>query len=107
TSYLLASFYNSWDEGARGQLEISLATVVHRIDQVAHGQSGARPWRGKSPTAHGRAPDRPGCARSGRSARTEAELVRRDPGFGAAPLPAHAARYRRGAAPGGAAHRVG
>src|SRR5699024_2558310 len=37
TSYLLASFYNSWDEGARGQLEISLATVVHRIDQVAHG----------------------------------------------------------------------
>lgn len=37
TSYLLASFYNSWEEGARGQLEISLATVVHRIDHVAHG----------------------------------------------------------------------
>lgn len=37
TSYLLASFYNSWEEGARGQLEISLATVVHRIDQVSHG----------------------------------------------------------------------
>ncbi|MCT1515176.1 NYN domain-containing protein [Dietzia cercidiphylli] len=37
TSYLLASFYNSWEEGARGQLEISLATVVHRLDQVAHG----------------------------------------------------------------------
>ena len=36
TSYLLASFYNSWEEGARGQLEISLATVVHRLDQVAH-----------------------------------------------------------------------
>lgn len=37
TSYLLASFYNSWEEGARGQLEISLATVVHRLDHVAHG----------------------------------------------------------------------
>lgn len=37
TSYLLASFYNSWEEGARGQLEVSLATVVHRLDQVAHG----------------------------------------------------------------------
>lgn len=37
TSYLLASFYNSWEEGARGQLELSLATVVHRLDQVAHG----------------------------------------------------------------------
>ena len=37
TSYLLASFYNSWEEGARGQLEISLASVVHRLDQVAHG----------------------------------------------------------------------
>lgn len=37
TSYLLASFYNSWEEGARGQLEISLVTVVHRLDQVAHG----------------------------------------------------------------------
>lgn len=37
TSYLLASFYNSWEEGARGQLEISLATVVHRLDQVSHG----------------------------------------------------------------------
>ena len=37
TSYLLASFYNSWEEGARRQLEISLATVVHRLDQVAHG----------------------------------------------------------------------
>lgn len=35
TSYLLASFYNSWEEGARGQLEISLATVVQRIDQQA------------------------------------------------------------------------
>ncbi len=37
TSYLLASFYNSWEEGARGQLEISLATVVRRLDQVSHG----------------------------------------------------------------------
>src|SRR5690625_4228206 len=37
TSYLLASFYNSWEEGARGQLEISLAAVVHRLDQVARG----------------------------------------------------------------------
>ena len=35
TSYLLASFYNSWEEGARGQLEISLATVVQRLNQHA------------------------------------------------------------------------
>ena len=38
TSYLLASFYNSWGEGVRGQLEISLATVVQRLDRVAREQ---------------------------------------------------------------------
>ena len=62
TSYLLASFYNSWEEGARGQLEISLATVVHRLDQVAHGlvdqPASLNPWKGTQrgaqvPAEHG------------------------------------------------------
>ena len=39
TSYLLASFYNSFEEGARGQLEISLATVVQTINRFATQQS--------------------------------------------------------------------
>lgn len=38
TSYLLASFYNSWEEGAREQLEVSLSTVVHTLAEVARGQ---------------------------------------------------------------------
>ena len=29
TSYLLASFYNSWETGARSQLEIDLPEVVN------------------------------------------------------------------------------
>jgi len=39
TSYLLASFYNSWEEGAREQLEVSLSTVVQTLDQIARKQS--------------------------------------------------------------------
>ena len=31
TSYLLASFYNSWDTGARAQLEIDLPEVVPKL----------------------------------------------------------------------------
>lgn len=38
TSYLLASFYNSWEEGAREQLEVSLAKVVQTLAKVARGQ---------------------------------------------------------------------
>ena len=34
TSYLLASFYNSWEIGARGQLEIDLREVVHVLDRM-------------------------------------------------------------------------
>ncbi len=34
TSYLLASFYNSWEHGARGQLEIDLREVVHVLDRM-------------------------------------------------------------------------
>lgn len=39
TSYLLASFYNSWEEGAREQLEVSLSNVVHTIDRISKSQS--------------------------------------------------------------------
>lgn len=35
TSYLLASFYNSWDTGARAQLEIDLPEVVATIGRMA------------------------------------------------------------------------
>ena len=35
TSYLLASFYNSWDNGARAQLEIDLPEVVATIGRMA------------------------------------------------------------------------
>ena len=34
TSYLLASFYNSWETGARGQLEIDLREVVSVLDRM-------------------------------------------------------------------------
>lgn len=34
TSYLLASFYNSWETGARGQLEIDLREVVNVLDRM-------------------------------------------------------------------------
>lgn len=34
TSYLLASFYNSWDDGARPQLEIDLPEVVTVLDRM-------------------------------------------------------------------------
>lgn len=38
TSYLLASFYNSWETGARGQLEIDLREVVHVLDRMITAQ---------------------------------------------------------------------
>lgn len=38
TSYLLASFYNSWETGARGQLQIDLPHVVSVIDELARAQ---------------------------------------------------------------------
>ncbi|MHA2790060.1 NYN domain-containing protein [Corynebacterium sp. S7] len=34
TSYLLASFYNSWDTGARSQLEIDLPEVVNTLGEM-------------------------------------------------------------------------
>lgn len=34
TSYLLASFYNSWDEPARAQLEIDLQEVCNVLDRI-------------------------------------------------------------------------
>ncbi len=40
TSYLLASFYNSWETGARGQLEIDLREVVHVLDRMITQQLG-------------------------------------------------------------------
>ena len=40
TSYLLASFYNSWDSGARGQLEIDLPEVVSVLDRMITQQLG-------------------------------------------------------------------
>lgn len=40
TSYLLASFYNSWETGARGQLEIDLREVVHVLDRMITSQLG-------------------------------------------------------------------
>ncbi|MBC2682601.1 NYN domain-containing protein [Corynebacterium sp. 4HC-13] len=38
TSYLLASFYNSWDTGARAQLEIDLPEVVNVLGRMANDQ---------------------------------------------------------------------
>ncbi|MGV0384329.1 NYN domain-containing protein [Corynebacterium sp. 22_2729] len=38
TSYLLASFYNSWDTGARAQLEIDLPEVVSVLGQMIQDQ---------------------------------------------------------------------
>ncbi|MBV7294310.1 NYN domain-containing protein [Corynebacterium sp. TAE3-ERU12] len=38
TSYLLASFYNSWETGARGQLEIDLREVVRILDRMTSQQ---------------------------------------------------------------------
>ncbi|HIW95059.1 MAG TPA: NYN domain-containing protein [Candidatus Corynebacterium gallistercoris] len=38
TSYLLASFYNSWDTGARAQLEIDLPEVVSVLGQMVSDQ---------------------------------------------------------------------
>lgn len=38
TSYLLASFYNSWDTGARAQLEIDLPEVVSVLNQMVNDQ---------------------------------------------------------------------
>ncbi len=40
TSYLLASFYNSWETGARGQLEIDLRDVVNVLDRMITSQLG-------------------------------------------------------------------
>lgn len=38
TSYLLASFYNSWETGARAQLEIDLPEVVNVLGSMIHEQ---------------------------------------------------------------------
>lgn len=38
TSYLLASFYNSWETGARAQLEIDLPEVVCTLGRIAQNQ---------------------------------------------------------------------
>lgn len=38
TSYLLASFYNSWETGARSQLEIDLPEVVAVLDRMIQDQ---------------------------------------------------------------------
>ncbi|WJZ03915.1 NYN domain-containing protein [Corynebacterium freiburgense] len=40
TSYLLASFYNSWETGARAQLEIDLPEVVNVLGTMIHEQLG-------------------------------------------------------------------
>ncbi len=40
TSYLLASFYNSWEIGARAQLEIDLPEVVHVLEKMVESQFG-------------------------------------------------------------------
>ncbi len=42
TSYLLASFYNSWDTGARAQLEIDLPEVVNNLGSMVENQLGNR-----------------------------------------------------------------
>src|SRR5690625_7811882 len=40
TSYLLASFYNSWEIGARAQLEIDLPEVVATLRSIIENQVG-------------------------------------------------------------------
>ena len=40
TSYLLASFYNSWETGARAQLEIDLPEVVATLDNLIRNHLG-------------------------------------------------------------------
>lgn len=40
TSYLLASFYNSWEIGARAQLEIDLPEVVATLGNMIQSQLG-------------------------------------------------------------------
>ncbi len=40
TSYLLASFYNSWETGARAQLEIDLPEVVASLEKMVESQLG-------------------------------------------------------------------
>ena len=45
TSYLLASFYNSWEIGARAQLEIDLPEVVAVLDGMIAKQLGQRVHR--------------------------------------------------------------
>ena len=40
TSYLLASFYNSWETGARAQLEIDLPEVVSTMGGMIENQLG-------------------------------------------------------------------
>ena len=40
TSYLLASFYNSWETGARAQLEIDLPEVVSSLGSMIENQVG-------------------------------------------------------------------
>ena len=40
TSYLLASFYNSWEIGARAQLEIDLPEVVATLRSMIENQIG-------------------------------------------------------------------
>ena len=42
TSYLLASFYNSWETGARAQLEIDLPEVVNNLGSMVENQLGNR-----------------------------------------------------------------
>ncbi|HAT1548769.1 NYN domain-containing protein [Corynebacterium striatum] len=42
TSYLLASFYNSWETGARAQLEIDLPEVVNSLGSMVENQLGNR-----------------------------------------------------------------
>ena len=45
TSYLLASFYNSWETGARAQLEIDLPEVVSSLGSMIETQVGNRVHR--------------------------------------------------------------
>lgn len=40
TSYLLASFYNSWETGARSQLEIDLPAVVNHLGELVEAHLG-------------------------------------------------------------------
>lgn len=42
TSYLLASFYNAWETGARAQLEIDLPEVVNNLGSMIENQLGQK-----------------------------------------------------------------